>query len=299
MIDLASVRLAVLVSEHVSFRRAAIALNIRLSILSRRVRALEDALGVSLFERYPGGIRTTIAGRRFIERAELALSDMDYAIRCAGIAGIGEEGRLRIGVFASLAAPYLGGALTAFRGQNPNVEITITEAAPGAHVARIRERRLDLAFILGHGDVPGCDRMILWREKSFLAMPIHHRLADRQSIAWSDLKGEVFVVRRQEPGPTIQDYVIRSLAEMGHSISAVRFDVSRENLMHLVALGFGVALASESTTLTSYPGVAFRALASEVESVPFGAVWSPSNDNPALRRFLTLLRSSVDATRQS
>ena len=51
MIDLVSVTQALLVAEHLSFSRAAQVLGVRQSAVSRRVRALEDKLGVSLFER--------------------------------------------------------------------------------------------------------------------------------------------------------------------------------------------------------------------------------------------------------
>jgi len=254
---------------------------------------LEEKLGVSIFERHPGGVRTTIAGRRFIERMALVLSEFDYAVKSASVAGKGTEGRLSIGVFASLTAPFLRRALQAFRERNPHVDVNILEGAPGAHVARIRERRLDVSIVLGNEDIPDCERMILWKERPFIALEAGHRLTERSELFWRDLSGEVFVVRRQEPGPTIQDYVVRTLSEMGHQITILRFDVSRENLMHLVSLGFGIALASESTTLTEFPGVMFRPFSSEVEPVPFGAVWSPSNDNPALRRFLSLLRQMV------
>ena len=63
-----SVAEALLVADHLSFRGAAAALGIRQSAVSRRVRALEDELGVSLFERHHTGVRVTNAGARFLMR---------------------------------------------------------------------------------------------------------------------------------------------------------------------------------------------------------------------------------------
>jgi len=50
-----------LVADHASFSRAARVLGVRQSAVSRRIQALEDELGVSLFERQLNGVRPTIA----------------------------------------------------------------------------------------------------------------------------------------------------------------------------------------------------------------------------------------------
>ncbi len=47
-----SIKQALAVAEHLSFRAAARALGVRHSAVSRRVRALEEKLGVTLFERH-------------------------------------------------------------------------------------------------------------------------------------------------------------------------------------------------------------------------------------------------------
>jgi DNA-binding transcriptional LysR family regulator len=78
---------------------------------------------------------------------------------------------------------------------------------------------------------------------------------------------------------------------MGHTISVVRYGVGRETLMHLVALGFGISIISEAGIATCYPGVVFRPLATDQDMLPYSAVWLPGNDNPALRRLLSLARS--------
>ena len=84
MVKLVSISQAILVAEHLSFSRAAQVLGVRQSAVSRRVRELEDKLGVSLFERDASGVRLTEAGRRFLDRSRSALAEIDHAVKGAG-----------------------------------------------------------------------------------------------------------------------------------------------------------------------------------------------------------------------
>jgi len=96
-IDLASLRYTILAADHRSFRAAALTLGVRSSVISRRIRDLEDTIGVSIFERFSGGIRLTDAGAEFVGAIRRALDDIDAAISTAGTAGLGGSGRLKIG----------------------------------------------------------------------------------------------------------------------------------------------------------------------------------------------------------
>ena len=58
--------------------------------------------------------------------------------------------------------------------------------------------------------------------------------------------------------------------------------------MALVGLGFGASIVCGSEASVIYPGVTFVPLAGEGQL--FSAIWSPQNDNPALRRFLSAAR---------
>ena len=71
-----------------------------------------------------------------------------------------------------------------------------------------------------------------------------------------------------------------------------KLDVGRETLMHLVALGLGVSLTSEATVASSFPDVVFRPIVGDDELVQFH-LWLSNNDNPALRRFLSLARAQA------
>jgi DNA-binding transcriptional LysR family regulator len=286
-IDLISIRQALLVAEHLSFRQAASALGVRQSAVSRRVRSLEDILGVSLFERYHAGVRVTAAGAQFLEQARRALYQLDYAIKTAGAAGRGANGRLSIGIFSSIAAGFMRELMRAYFGDHPDVTIRIVASE---HIALIRKRRLDVAFVRGLPVVPDCEVAQLWTERVFVALPHGHAFCAKDEIGWELLRNEKFILRQTEPGPQIHDYLIARLADLGYYPSVQRFDVGRDTLMHLVALGLGVSFASESATAASFPEVVFRPIAGDAELLPFGAVWSPSNDNPAFRRFLSLAR---------
>ncbi|MEM7670953.1 MAG: LysR family transcriptional regulator, partial [Pseudomonadota bacterium] len=58
-------------------------------------------------------------------------------------------------------------------------------------------------------------------------------------------------------------------------------------------LGRGLTLTSQATTVSTIPGVIYRPIDGEILS--FSAVWSPRNDNPALRRLLSMARQMSDA----
>jgi DNA-binding transcriptional LysR family regulator len=102
-VELRDLKWAIAASQHRSLRQAAEHLNVRQSTLSRRLRGVENRLGVELFERTNGGTRPTIAGREFLLAATHILAETDSAFRKLQIRGRGENGRLSIGIYASLS----------------------------------------------------------------------------------------------------------------------------------------------------------------------------------------------------
>jgi len=291
VVKLISISQALVVAEHLSFSRAARILGVRQSAVSRRVQELEDKLGVSLFEREVGGVRLTEAGRRFLERSRSALAEIDYAVKAAASAGRGAEGSLRIGVVSSLSAGFVRELLDAYRDSHRAIAMDFVEGSASEHIAWITERQLDIAFVTGTPQASHCDALALWKARVFVALPQRHVLAEESEIRWDALKDEHFIVSRGAPGPEIHDYIVHRLAELGRSPSVERYRVDRETLMVLVGLNFGVSLISEAGTGARYPDVVFRPIATSADILPYSAVWLPGNDNPALRRLLSLARS--------
>ncbi len=67
MLDLKSIRQALTLDEHLSIRRAAAHLGLQPSAVSRRLQSLEEQIDLVLFERRKSGIKTTFAGRHFLD----------------------------------------------------------------------------------------------------------------------------------------------------------------------------------------------------------------------------------------
>jgi DNA-binding transcriptional LysR family regulator len=290
-IDLVSVTQGLMVAECLSFRRAARVLGTQQSAISRRVRALEDVLGVSLFERNPAGVRPTTAGAQFFEQARDGLRQLDDAVKTAGSAGRGVIGHLHIGILSSMAAGFLREVIRTFHAGHADVALHILEGASREQIALVRENRLDVAFVLGAPDLPNCNVTQFWTEHIFAALPQGHMLCDCDEITWESLRYEKVILCQSELGGAIHDRLITHLAELGYSPWAERLDVGREALMHLVALGLGVSFTSEATVATQFPEVVFRPIAGDAARIPFSAVSLSNNDNPVCRRFLSLARA--------
>jgi DNA-binding transcriptional LysR family regulator len=279
------------VSEQRSFHRAANVIGTDQSVVSRRIRALEDELGVSLFERDRAGVRLTTAGEEFVSQAKTALCDLDYAVKSARSAGRGSSGFIRVGFFCSLSTGFFRDLLSEFVRNHRTVRVEVVHGAPRDHVRRIRDRSMDIAFFTGTPDLPDCDVELLWHERVYCVLPEDHCLSSSHAVHWPDLREETFIVSRDEPGPEIHEYLIRRLATLGFHPEVRRLAVCRESLIHLVSIGFGLTLTSESAVATPFRGIQFKPINGEEDTLPTVGVWLPGNDNPALRRFVSLARA--------
>jgi DNA-binding transcriptional LysR family regulator len=292
-LDLRYLRYAMLVAELGSFRRAADVLNLSQSTVSRRIQLLERRLGVPLFERSRSGTRLTYAGERFIRDAAVGAGHLHQAASDLTLAQRGHLGELRIGLMASLASGFLADLLYCFRTRFPNVDVKLEEASSQSNAAGVLSGRLDAAFISGSPQLPECHTRELWDEGILVALPSQHALAARANVKWDEVRDETFLVSADGPGPEIEDYLVRQLSVLGFRPKILAQKLGRENLLNMVAKGFGLTLTTHSTTGTSYAGVAFVPIGDAEECVASSVVWPTSSQNPALKKLLELCDALV------
>lgn len=288
--DMRALRYVLAAAEQMSFSGAASALGVKVSSISRHVRDFEDDLGISLFERTSAGVRLTDAGSRFLDDIVPVLQMAEVVRQRASAAGRVEEGTVRIGIITTLAGGFLRDLIASYRRCFLGVQLIIQDGGRREHLRAIRARQLDVAFFTGNAPIANCDVEEFWRERVHVAMAVNHPLASSNALDWPLLKGERFIVSTMEPGPEVHDYIVRRIADYSTYPDVIYRHVTVETLMHMVAIGEGITLVSEGWTSMVHADLALRPLTAPEDIVPFSAVWSPSSDNPALRRFLSFAR---------
>ncbi len=100
--ELRHVRYFIAVAEYLNFSKAAQQLHIAQPPLSRQIRQLEEALGVTLFMRDKRRVALTKAGQVFLGEARKLVLQAGHAMEAARHAQKGESGIVRIGIASGL-----------------------------------------------------------------------------------------------------------------------------------------------------------------------------------------------------
>ncbi|MEM7570022.1 MAG: LysR substrate-binding domain-containing protein [Pseudomonadota bacterium] len=125
-----------------SFIKAAQALNLTPSAFSRRIKGLEDDLGVDLFDRVNREVRLTAAGQQLFSNISGAFDDIREA--CEQARGQSRERILHLGVPPGFAKAFVMPRLQEWRKRAPNTQIQF-DTAPNA-LARVGHD-LDAAIV--------------------------------------------------------------------------------------------------------------------------------------------------------
>lgn len=291
VIAIQHLRYAVAAADHGSFRRAAEALSLKQSTLSRVIHQLEQVIKVNLFDRSSGGVQATAAGQDFLRMARSILNQMDTLVETAHSNGRGEAGRLAVGFYTSLSAGNLRATLVDFRRRFPQVGLSMMEKSRPDLVAALHNGALDIVVFAG--EIPLIESAVLplWSERILVALPETHSLAARNSIYWTDLRTETILLTQCDPGRELEDLLMAKLISPNDRPKIERQDVSRGIIKSLIGAGFGVSLVTESDVGVSFAGLTYREVrdGAGVSRVGYTAHWREDNSNPALSSFLKLL----------
>jgi DNA-binding transcriptional LysR family regulator len=123
--ELRQIRSFLSISETLHFGRTAELIHLSQPALSLQIRALEEEVGVRLFERNRRKTTLTAAGLAFRDDAAAAVSQLDQAIRRARLAGEGKLGLLRIGFISTAGNEIVPNLVRRFRDSNPDIVFSL------------------------------------------------------------------------------------------------------------------------------------------------------------------------------
>lgn len=257
--DLRRLRYLVTVAEEGHITRAAERLGIQQPPLTRQIRALEEELGVRLFERLPRGMRLTDAGRAVVEEAQALLERAARLPDLAARAARGERGRLAVGYTSSGAFhPFVAQQIRAFRAAGPGVVLALAEDGTPELVRGLEEERLDAAFVRS-GGTHGADLLVepLLEEPMVAAVPTGHPMARLKGVELAALADETFVFYRRPTGPGLHDAILAACLRAGFSPTVGQEAPRMSSTLGLVAAGLGLSIVPASMQRMNVEGVAF------------------------------------------
>jgi DNA-binding transcriptional LysR family regulator len=188
------------IAENGSLTACARKLHISQPALSREIRAFEERLGVTLFERHPKGMRPTQAGE-VLRRYAARLFDLEHAAEAAmrEIAGA-LRGRLSIGASNTIGTYVLPRVLATFRRERPEVQVTLFVGNTEQVSQGVGDTRFMLGFIEGPLHLEGLTATVFQQDEIVPVASPDHALFGKRRLTAADLSGQPLLVRERGSG---------------------------------------------------------------------------------------------------
>lgn len=209
-------------AEEGSLSAAARALNMTQPTLGRQVSALEEELGVTLFDRVPRGLQLTPVGMELLAHVRrMGEAAMDVALSASGQSRA-LDGLVTVSASEIVAAYYMPGVLKALRAEAPKLQV---EVVASNDASDLRRREADIAIRSFRPTQPDLIARKLCEETVHL-----YGTREYLSSVREDLSDAVFI--GYDTGPRLR----MALSGIGLDVSADQFLALSNS--HLVVLDY-------------------------------------------------------------
>ena len=228
--------------------RAAERLHLSQPALSGQLKALEEALGISLFERSSSGMTLTTGGRSLLVEAERILAAIQQLKQAAQQLQGRPAGRLSIGTVLDPVTLRVGDFLARAIESYPLIDIELHQMFSGAAIAGVRNGSLDASFYFGAVDDPELFGEPLRTLTYRVALPTEWGL-DRRRTEWSTLAARPWILAPETSSH--RDLAMALFAERGVSPTQVIEADSETVILNLIASGVGASIAREELAVAA------------------------------------------------
>jgi DNA-binding transcriptional LysR family regulator len=173
-----------------SFSQAAVKLHLTQPALSRSIKALEDELGQSLFDRIGHKNELTVFGAHIVQQARVLLDEANELRKTGKQLQKGEIGQFRIGMGSGPGAMLMTPLLNLMATDYPKAHIDISRGSTTLLVQALRERLLDALILDVRSLQPSADLKVEALQEmtgAFMCRP-GHPLASKTSVTFAELR---------------------------------------------------------------------------------------------------------------
>jgi len=263
-----------------SITAAAKVLRLTQPALSRQIKALEEELGVSLFERGAHSVTLTAAGEILRGETVKLLKFTETMVEKVKAEASGEP--LRVGYSPSLASDFLSIAIERFTQLHPRVRITLHDWSSAEMREGIAAGKLDLMVTVPcPGDALRWEMLkeVGWR----VLLPVNHPLAKKKLVQASDLDGQRLLLFEREGYPDYWNEVTKFFKDRQLQAKIAGEYDGIVSLSAAVEAGLGIALVAETSRIDRGSGarLVMKALADAPGTTGVGAGLPAHGEVPA------------------
>lgn len=232
-----------ILAEELNFTRTAEKVHTVQSNVTAQIRALEEELGVPLFDRLGRRVTLTDAGRRFQPFAEKALAAMEQGQRALR-SGSEPSGPLRVGSPESILTYRLPPVLRIFRQRFPQVEVSFRPESSETLAAELESGKIDLALCMCDSvSIPSLVSVQVRIEKVLLCGHPSHPLTRKSAVKPADLEGQNLLLTH--PGCAYRNKIDRVFTLQNVRPGNITDFSSVEAIKQCIVAGMGLALLPE------------------------------------------------------
>jgi DNA-binding transcriptional LysR family regulator len=289
---LAQLELFVALVEAGGFSAAGVRLGVSQSSVSHTVKALEQTLGTSLFDRRQSPPALTDGASRLLPHARAMLAASE-ALRQEVQAERGlKSGVLRIGSFGpSSSLRLLPRLLRAFALKHPGVEVRVDEEADGVVAQWLTDRRVELGFVTLPED--RFDTVHVASDEYVVVLPERHPLVAQATVQARQLHDQPFIASSAGCGDEIADILRRASAQPRELFRLPQV----LSVLGLVQQGLGVSVSVRLALPDTWPGVAYRPFQPAAARHVALAMLDRHGLSPAAQAFLRIAQQTLPGHR--
>ncbi len=231
------------VNQHRHFGRAAKTCHVTQPTLSSGVAALEEYLGVTIFDRSVQPVVPTERGIEIIEQARIALGELNKLLTIAQNQTLEISGRLTLGVIPTVSPYLLPLFLENFAASHPRLELEVHEMTTAEIIEALEREMIDVGLLALPIEGPGLHSITIFLEPFYLLVPTNHDLAKKKTIDPAEIDGKALWLL--EEGHCFRSQVLQACKLRGRrpALGNIRFESgSLETLKKIVAQGLGYTL---------------------------------------------------------
>lgn len=230
------------ICDELHFTRAADKLGVTQPTLSHQIKALEDELGIPLFDRIGKKIAVTEAGSILYNHANTIFNIMHSAKEQIGELQDGERGTITIGSLPGELNHLVSLLLVEFNRRFPKIRIRIVAAENV--VDPILQNEMDIAVTILPIEDERLELIPLYEEQFYLTVPAGHPLADSPSVDFAEVQQLPVIMLPTDH--RCRQLVDASCSASGFSLKPFIETNTLDSIFSLIKSGAGVSVLSGS-----------------------------------------------------